>query len=91
MSHAVGNPSFRVICNFMTVSYNKDFPNKRGVVDALKEFHKKSNNSTNITDKEWSNAFHQAHDVLEIMGLKHKKGDKRTYYFRDEQVKFLFD
>jgi len=88
ISKEVGNRSVRVFCKFMTVSCNKQFENKKGVVEALEEFDINSTISANIRKKEWGEAFHKAYDVVGFMGCERTHNSKRKFFFHEEKVKF---
>ncbi len=70
ISCIVGKPSYRVFCNFMSVSYNEKFFNKKGVLEALKQFYQSSKNNAIIQEKDWTNAFHQANNVVQFISMK---------------------
>ena len=60
----------------MISSHDNYFINKKGLIDALKQFHQQSKNKTNITQKEWTNAFHQANNVVHFVTMKRQQLQK---------------
>ena len=59
------------------ISYHDDyFINKKGLIDAVKQFHKQSMNKAKITQNDWTNAFHQADNVVHFVTMKRQQLQK---------------
>ena len=75
----------------MISSHDDYFINKKGLIDALKQFHNKSKNKAKITQKDWTNAFHQADNVVHFVTTKRQQLQKcrlqRTLSFIADLVK----
>ena len=67
------------------------FINKKGLIDAVKKFHKQSTNKAKITQNDWTNAFHQADNVVHFVTTKQQQLQKcrlqRTLSFIADLVK----
>ena len=57
----------------MISSHDNCFINKKGLIDALKQFHQQSKNEAKITQKEWTNAFHKADNVVHFVTMKRQQ------------------
>ena len=75
----------------MISSHDNNFINKKGLIDALKKFHQCLKNKAKITQKEWTNAFHQADNVVHFVTMKRQQLQKcrlqRTLSFIADLVK----
>jgi len=60
----------------MISSHDDYFINKKGLIDALKQFHQQPKNKAKITQKEWTNAFHQADNVVHFVTMKQQQLQK---------------